>query len=43
MRIYPNKTHSIAGPTTRVNLYRLFTDWLNENLRTEPAAVSLHP
>lgn len=32
MRIYPNKTHSIAGRTTRVNLYTLFTEWLARNL-----------
>ena len=32
MRLYPNKTHSIAGTTTRVNLYTLFTEWLRENL-----------
>ncbi len=32
LRIYPNKTHSIAGRTTRVNLYTLFTDWLARNL-----------
>ncbi|UCG85702.1 MAG: S9 family peptidase [Gemmatimonadota bacterium] len=32
MRIYPNKTHSIAGAATRVNLYTLFTEWLKEHL-----------
>ena len=32
MRIYPNKTHSIAGATTRENLYGLFTAWLKRNL-----------
>jgi dipeptidyl-peptidase-4 len=32
MRLYPNKTHSIAGAVTRVNLYSLFTRWLQENL-----------
>lgn len=32
MRLYPNKTHSIAGGTTRVNLYGLFTEWLYEHL-----------
>ncbi len=32
MRLYPNKTHSIAGARTRVNLYTLFTEWLKENL-----------
>jgi len=32
MRIYPNKTHAIAGATTRENLYGLFTSWLRKNL-----------
>ena len=32
MRIYPNKTHSIAGGSTRENLYGLFTAWLEQNL-----------
>ncbi len=32
MRIYPNKTHAIAGATTRENLYGLFTSWLKKNL-----------
>jgi dipeptidyl-peptidase-4 len=32
MRIYPNKTHSIAGGTTRENLYGLFTAWLKTHL-----------
>ena len=32
MRVYPNKTHSIAGDVTRINLYSLFTRWLRENL-----------
>ena len=32
MRLYPNKTHSIAGGTTRVNLFEYFTAWLMENL-----------
>ncbi|OLC02075.1 MAG: hypothetical protein AUH78_22215 [Gemmatimonadetes bacterium 13_1_40CM_4_69_8] len=32
MRIYPNKTHSIAGGNTRENLYGLFTAWLEKNL-----------
>ncbi len=33
MRLYPNKTHSIAGGGTRVNLYNYMTSWLNENLK----------
>ena len=32
MRIYPNKTHAIAGPGTRENLYGLFTAWLKRHL-----------
>jgi len=32
MRLYPNKTHSLAGTATRVNLYTLFTEWLKEHL-----------
>jgi dipeptidyl-peptidase-4 len=32
MRIYPNKTHSISGRKTRVNLYNYLTEWLGRNL-----------
>jgi len=32
MRIYPNKTHAIAGGNTRENLSELFTTWLKSNL-----------
>jgi dipeptidyl-peptidase-4 len=32
MRIYPNKTHAIAGGNTRENLYGLFTAWLKAHL-----------
>jgi len=32
LRIYPNKTHAIAGGTTRENLYGLFTAWLKRVL-----------
>ena len=32
MRMYPNKTHSIAGGITRVNLYTYMTDWIVEKL-----------
>jgi dipeptidyl-peptidase-4 len=32
LRLYPNKTHSIAGEITRVNLYGYFTEWLKKNL-----------
>jgi dipeptidyl-peptidase-4 len=32
MRLYPNKTHSIAGGNTRHNLFEYFTEWLMENL-----------
>jgi len=31
-RIYPNRTHSIAGGNTRENLFGLFTRWLEANL-----------
>ncbi len=31
-RLYPNKAHGISGPTTRVNLFTLLTDFLLENL-----------
>ena len=33
MRLYPNKTHSIAGSDTRVNLYGLLTSFFEEELR----------
>lgn len=36
MRRYPNRTHSITGGVTRVNLYKLFTSWLWENLYNAP-------
>ena len=36
MRRYPNRTHSITGGVTRVNLYKLFTTWLWENLYNAP-------
>jgi len=32
MRLYPNKTHSIAGGNTRHHLFEYFTEWLLENL-----------
>lgn len=32
MRLYPNKTHAIAGASTQVNLYGLYLRWLKENL-----------
>lgn len=42
MRLYPNKTHSIDGATTRVNLYRYMTEWLAQNLkaRASPRSAS---
>lgn len=36
LRLYPNKTHSIAGGVTRLNLFTLITDFL----RTELAPIS---
>ncbi len=36
MRVYPNKTHSIAGGNTRTDLFTYMTGWLRDNLyRTE--------
>jgi len=32
MRIYPNRTHAIAGGNTRENLFGLLTRWLKNNL-----------
>ncbi len=32
LRIYPNRTHAIAGGNTRENLYGLFTAWLKAHL-----------
>ncbi|HEX4601350.1 MAG TPA: S9 family peptidase [Gemmatimonadales bacterium] len=32
MRIYPNRTHAIAGGSTRENLFGLFTAWLKTHL-----------
>jgi dipeptidyl-peptidase-4 len=32
LRLYPNKTHAIAGAATQVNLYGLYLRWLKENL-----------
>src|SRR5437867_13269894 len=32
MRTYPNKTHSIAGGSTRETLYGMFTAWLDHTL-----------
>lgn len=32
MRVYPNRTHAIAGGNTRENLYGLFTAWLKAQL-----------
>ena len=40
LRIYPNKTHSIAGRTTRVNLYNLMTDFVMRALAQEPPPVT---
>ena len=31
-RLYPNKTHAIAGPAARTNLYTLLTEFLKANL-----------
>ena len=31
-RLYPNKTHSIGGETTRINLFTLMTEFVKNNL-----------
>jgi dipeptidyl-peptidase-4 len=36
LRLYPNKTHSIAGGTTRLNLFTLITDFLRVELAATP-------
>ena len=36
LRLYPNKTHSIAGGTTRLNLFTLITDFLKAELAPLP-------
>ena len=36
MRLYPNRTHSISGGITSVNLFKMFTGWLRENLYDAP-------
>src|SRR2546430_8856665 len=36
MRIYPNKTHAIAGGDTREELYRLFPTWVREKPQRAP-------
>ena len=36
MRLYPNRTHSISGGVTSVNLFKMFTEWLRENLYDAP-------
>jgi hypothetical protein len=40
LMVYPNRTHSISGGTTRQHLYALMTRYLEENL---PAAVAPAP
>lgn len=37
LRLYPNKTHSIAGGPTRLNLFTLITDFLLTELVPSPA------
>jgi dipeptidyl-peptidase-4 len=36
LRLYPNKTHSIAGGSTRLNLFTLITDFLRIELAAVP-------
>jgi len=40
MRLYPNKTHSISGGLTQVNLFGLITNFIMERLVGERAAVA---
>jgi dipeptidyl-peptidase-4 len=35
MMIYTNRNHNINGGNTRLHLYTMFTDFLNENLKSE--------
>jgi dipeptidyl-peptidase-4 len=37
LRLYPNKTHSITGGTTRLNLFTLITSFLRTELGAGPA------
>ena len=41
LMVYPNRTHSIAGGNTRVHLFELMTDWVEEHLGAQ--GVALHP
>ena len=43
MRVYPNKTHSIAGGNTRVDLFAYVTAWLHDNLYRTDAPANLTP
>jgi dipeptidyl-peptidase-4 len=38
LMVYPNRTHSISGGTTRQHLYSLLTRYLEENLPATAAA-----
>jgi dipeptidyl-peptidase-4 len=38
--LYPKKTHSIAGGTTRLHLFRMLTRFVEENLAVETAELS---
>ncbi len=38
--MYPKKTHSIAGGTTRLHLYRMLTDFIDTHLATPKEQVS---
>ena len=38
--LYPKKTHSIAGGTTRLHLFRMLTDFVEEHLATSDEPVS---
>ena len=32
LRLFPNKTHAIAGESAQVNLYSLYLEWWKKNL-----------
>jgi dipeptidyl-peptidase-4 len=43
LMVYPNRTHSITGGTTRQHLYTLLTKYVEENLPANQVAASALP
>jgi hypothetical protein len=39
--VYPNRTHSIAGGTTRQHLFTLLTKYVEENLPASSARAAM--